>query len=100
MGDGSQVTYDFGQLTDLSGAMTKAHSAILRTRDDVGKGSTNLKANWQGRSGETWGQVQVKWNGACDNLELALTQFAKAVEQTNNDMQTQEVQNAHLFENI
>jgi len=100
MGDGTQVSYDFGQLTELSASMTKAHGAILRTRDDVGKGSGNLQANWVGKSGESWGQVQHKWNGACDNLETALTQFAKAVEQTNNDMQTQEISNAHLFQNI
>jgi WXG100 family type VII secretion target len=99
-GDGSQITYDFGQLTELSAAMGKAHSAILRTRDDVGKGSSNLQANWHGKSGESWGQVQVKWSGACDNLELALMQFAKAVEQTNTDMQAQEVNNSNLFQNI
>jgi len=94
------IAYNFADLTDLSGAIGKAHANVDTLKSDIASSAQNLQADWSGTAGESWGTVQAKWNTACDNLIGALHQLATTVLANSDEMSRVEAQNAGLFNGI
>jgi WXG100 family type VII secretion target len=94
------VKYNFGELAELSGAIGKAHANVESLKGDINSSSNQLRAEWSGQATESWGAVQQKWIGGCDNLLTALHQLAQTVQQNADDMSLTEARNAGLFRNM
>ncbi|MGA8114244.1 MAG: WXG100 family type VII secretion target [Actinocatenispora sp.] len=94
------ILYNFGDLESLSGAIQKAHGSVASLKSDIHSAAGKLQADWSGSASESWGTVQSKWNGACDNLTQALHQLSQKVMQSSDHMSQTEAKNAHLFDGV
>jgi WXG100 family type VII secretion target len=94
------ISYNFGDLQDLSGAIGKAHANVESLKADVRSSAGQLQADWVGTAGESWATVQAKWDTACDNLVSALHQLAATVLSNSDEMAQTEARNAGLFNGI
>jgi WXG100 family type VII secretion target len=100
MSDDGQLSMNFGDLTDLSGAIGKAHSSVDSLKTDIQSAAQNLQAAWSGSAGESWTTVQGKWNSACDNLITALHTLSTTVLSNAEEGARVEAQNRGLFDGI
>lgn len=94
------IAYNFADLQDLSGAISKAHSNVESLKGDIKSSSGQLQADWVGKAGESWTTVQAQWDSACDNLITALHQLATTVLNNSDEMSQTEAKNAGLFNGI
>lgn len=94
------IQYNFSDLTDLSGAITKAHGAVEGLKGDIKKASGQLQASWTGGAGMSWATEQSKWDGACNELTQALHMLAQKVMHASDHMSQVEAKNKGLFSGV
>jgi WXG100 family type VII secretion target len=92
------ISYTFGDLEDLSGAIGKAESNVEGIKSDIHSSSGKLAQAWNSDQAQvSWGAEQKKWDDACENLKQALHQLAMKVLDASEGMAHTEAKNAQLF---
>ena len=91
------VQYSFSDLTDLSGAISKAQGQVVTIKGDIRSSAGTLQADWSGSASESWVSVQTRWDNACDALTQALQNLAQTVQRNGSAMAQTESANAGLF---
>jgi WXG100 family type VII secretion target len=91
------LQYMFSDLESLSAVILKAHGQVEQLKGDIRSSASTLQADWSGTASESWSTVQTKWDGACDNLVVALNQLGTTVRANSSAMSETETSNTKLF---
>lgn len=94
------IQYNFSDLADLSGAITKAHGAVEGLKSDIKSASGKLQSSWEGGAGMSWSTEQHKWDSACNELTQALHMLAQKVMHSADHMAEVEAKNKGLFSGV
>jgi early secretory antigenic target protein ESAT-6 len=57
----------------------RCHNALVQQHDDLKSFLNGLRADWHGRSGESWDQAQRNWDTSADGVYLILANLYGAL---------------------
>lgn len=90
--DPGSINAHFPAMIAAAEDIMQCHNTLLQEHDDLVRFLNTLRADWQGKGGESWQHAQDNWNSAADAIYMSLLQLHNALVDSHDNYATTEAQ--------